>query len=429
MATIPKFSLCQATSHSLILVGLVVALTGCGLLQGDRAQSQDATLVDVAVARPQSLQEELEYIGSTGPAEEISLRAQADGQLLSLKVKAGDRVKLGQVLGQLDGASLASVVSQAQAELAARESEVSRAENELENAHIQIEQAQNVLQQHGIDSVRLEKLYREGAISARAARAARSRAETTSLSLRAAQSRVKLEQEAVVAAKSSVKAQLLEVKRAIAQKSFASITSPLEGVVLKQVVEPGRMVRTGDEILKLGDFRQVMVKTQISEVEVPKIRVGQTVQVALDALAQKEFTGKVSRVSASSDPTVRLVPIEVTLDNPDKQIGNGLLARVRFAQETSKRILVPEASLQKAENKDSALFVVQQQEGKQAKVNTRPVSLGNQANGQVEVVSGLRAGESFVTRSDKPLKDGELVRMSAISRSTSQEYLEAKNNP
>ncbi len=428
MTVVPKLSLCWATSHRLILVGLVITLTGCGLQQGDRAQSQDATLVDVAVARPQSLQEELEYIGSTGPAEEISLRAQADGQLLSLKVKAGDRVKLGQVLGQLDGASLASVVSQAQAELAARESEASRAENELENARLQIEQAQNALQQNRADSTRLEKLYREGAISARVEKAARTRAETTALALRSAQSQVRLEQEAIVAAKSRVKVQQVAVKRAMAQKSFASITSPLEGVVLKQFVEPGRNVRTGDEILKLGDFRQVLVKTQVSEVEVPKIRVGQMVQVALDALAQKEFTGKVSRVSASSDPTVRLVPIEVTLNNPEKQIGNGLLARVRFEQETSKRILVPATALQEADNNASTLFVVQQ-DGKQAKVNTRPVRLGNQANGQVEVVAGLSAGESFVTRSDKLLKDGEMVRLSAIAKNSSQESLEAKNRP
>ena len=428
MTVVPKLCLCRVTSHRLILVGLVVTLTGCGLQQGERAQSQDATLVDVAIARPQSLQEELEYIGSAGPAEEISLRAQADGQLLNLKVKAGDRVKLGQVLGQLDGESLASVVSQAQAELAARESEVSRAENELENALIQIEQAQNALQQNRIDRIRLEKLYREGAISARVANAARSRAETTSLALRSAQAQVKLEQEAIVAAKSRVKAQQVEVKRAIAQKSFASITSPIEGVVLKQVVEPGRIVRTGDEILKLGDFRQVMVKTQVSEMEVPKIRVGQTVQVALDALTQKEFTGKVSRVSASSDPTVRLVPVEVMISNPDKRIGNGLLARVRFAQKTTQQIVVPETALQRTENNNSFLFVVQR-DGEQAKVNNRPVSLGNQANGQVEVMSGLSAGESFVLHSDKPLKDGEMVRLSAISRSTSRESLEAKNRP
>jgi multidrug efflux pump subunit AcrA (membrane-fusion protein) len=428
MTVVPKLCLCRATSHRFVLVGLLVTLTGCGLQQGERAQSQDATLVDVAIAHPQSLQEELEYIGSTGPAKEISLRAQADGQLLRLNVKVGDRVKPGQAIAQLDGASLASAVSQAQAELAARESEVSRAENEVENARLQIEQAQNALQQNRTDSIRLEKLYREGAISARVANAARSRAELASLALRSAQAQVKLEQETIVAAKSRVKAQQVAVKRAIAQKSFASITSPIEGVVLKQMVEPGRIVRTGDEILKLGDFEQVTVKTQVSELEVPKIRVGQTVQVALDALAQREFTGKVSRVSASSDPTVRLVPVEVTINNPDKRIGNGLLARVRFAQETTKQIVVPETALQRAENNNSFLFVVQR-EGAQAKVNNRPVSLGNQVNGQVEVVSGLSVGESFVLHSDKPLKDGEMVRLSAISRNTSREPLEAKNRP
>ena len=428
MTVVPKLCLGSATSRRFILVGLLITLTGCGLQQGERAQSQDATLVDVAIAHPQSLQEELEYIGSTGPAQEIALRAQADGQLLRLNVKVGDRVQPGQTLAQLDGASLASAVSQAQAELAARESEVSRAENEVENAHLQIEQAQNSLQQNRTDSIRLEKLYREGAISARVAHAAQSRAELASVTLRSAQAQVKLGEEAIIAAKSRVKAQQTEVKRTLAQQSFASIISPIEGVVLKQMVEPGRIVRTGDEILKLGDFKQVTVKTQVSELEVPKIRVGQTVQVALDALTQREFTGKVSRVSASSDPTVRLVPVEVTINNPDKRIGNGLLARVRFAQETIKQIVVPETALHRAQNNNSFLFVVQR-EGEQARVNNRPVTLGNQANGQVEVISGLSSGESFVVRSGKPLKNGEIVRLSAISRNASRELLEAKNRP
>ncbi len=427
MTTVPKFRLYRATSRRLVLAGLLVILSACGLQQGERAQSQDATLVDVAIARPQSLHEELEYIGSTGPAEEVPLRARADGQLLRLNVKVGDRVKQGQSLAQLDGASLASAVSQAKAELAARESERSRAENEVENARIQIEQAQNALQQDGVDSIRLAKLYREGAISARLANAARSRSAAAELALRSAQSQVKLEQEAVVAANSRIKAQQEGVKRAIAQQSFASVTSPITGVVLKQVVETGRVVRTGDEILKLGDFRQVTVKTQVSELEVPKVRVGQTVQVILDVLAQQEFVGKVSRVSATADPTVRLVPIEVTLDNPGRRIGNGLLARVRFMQETTQRIVVPETALQRVANKDLSLFVVQQQ-GEQSKVITRPVRLGNQSNGQVEIVSGLSAGESFVMHSDKPLKDGEIVRLSAISRDT-RESLEARNRP
>jgi HlyD family secretion protein len=428
MIPVPKFRLYQAASHRLVLAGLLFTLAGCGLQQGERAQSQDATLVAVAIARPQSLQEELEYIGSTGPAEEIALRARADGQLLRLNVKVGDRVKQGQTLAQLDGASLASAASQAKAELAARESEKSRAENEVENARIQIEQAQNALQQNGTDTIRLAKLYREGAISARLANAARSRSEAAELALRSAQSQVKLEEEAVVAANSRIKAQQEEVKRAIAQQSFASVTSPITGVVLKQVVEAGRVLRTGDEILKLGDFRQVTVKTQVSELEVPKVRVGQTVQVILDALAQQEFVGKVSRVSATADPTVRLVPIEVTLDNPGRRIGNGLLARVRFMQETTQRIVVPETALQRVAHKDLSLFVVQQQ-GEQSKVITRPVRLGNQSNGQVEIVSGLSAGESFVMHSDKPLKDGEIVRLSAISRDADQKALEARNKP
>jgi RND family efflux transporter MFP subunit len=298
----------------------------------------------------------------------------------------------------------------------------------MENARLQIEQAQNALQQNRTDSIRLEKLYREGAISARVANAARSRAELASLALRSAQAQVKLAQEAIAAAKSRVKAQQIAVKRAIAQKSFASITSPIEGIVLKQMVEPGRGVRSGDEILKLGNFKQVTVKTQVSDLEVPKIRVGQTVQVALDSLAQREFMGKVSRVSASSDPTIRLVPVEVTINNPGKLIGNGLLARVRFAQETTKQILVPETALQRAKNNNSFLFIVQREgDGTQARVYNRPVSLGNQANGQVEVITGLSSGESFVVRSDKPLKDGEIVRLSAISRNSSQVPLAAKN--
>ncbi|MEL7523779.1 MAG: efflux transporter periplasmic adaptor subunit, partial [Cyanobacteria bacterium J06553_1] len=124
--------------------------------------------------------------------------------------------------------------------------------------------------------------------------------------------------------------------------------------------------------------------------------------------------------------TARLIPVEVTIPNQERRIGKGLLARVNFASQGDRSIVIPDTALQvtsavtKADgiDLDSATIFVLEREGEQTKVKARQIELGKRANSAVEIISGLEPGEEFVLRSSGDLQSGDLVRLSFISEST-----------
>ena len=412
---------------SAFFLGAGLLMAGCSRLPEVAADAksrpqgaegrQARTPVDVAKAATGNVGAEPEYTGTTSPVRQVSLRSQVEGQVLALSVDVRDTVKQGQILGQLDDDLLVTALRQAEAELATLRAEVARAQNQVSNARAQVERSRLELQQARADSGRQAILFREGAIGAQQAEQALTTAQTAAQALRATQEQVRTEQQAVTAAQGRVSAQQAVIAQAQKRQSYARLTSPITGVVLQQVTEVGNLVQPGGEVLRLGDFSRVEVVVQVSELELAKIRLGQSVQVRLDAFPNQKFSGQVSRISPAADSTARLVPVEVIMPNRDRKIGSGLLARVNFEGAATQRVVVPQTAIsQSGQNRNGTVFVLTGGEGRtQAKVTARPVTLGKRADGKVEIISGLKAGERFVARSGKALKNGEPVSLSIIS--------------
>ncbi len=421
----------------LLGIGLMTASCGSSQKESAKAQSQrpsnsggSATPVDVAIARTDLLQKSLEYPGNTTAFRTVSLRSQVEARLLALNLDVGDTVKQGQNVGQLDDAILLTELKQAEAELAALKSEVARIQTQVSNARAEVERSRLEVVQAQADSQRQQNLFKEGAIAEQTAEQARTQAQTAAQALRAAQEQVRTEQEAVAAAQGRVVAQQAVVAQTKERRSYARLVSPITGVVTERVTEPGNLLQPGNEVLQIGDFSRVKVVVQVSELELSKIKVGQSVQVRLDAFPNRSFIGRVTRISPAADATARLVPVEVVIPNTANNIGSGLLARVTFGSQTPQRVVVPQTALQKPagnqkasadtevkgeqENQNGTVFVVTDAEGK-TKVAARPVTLGKKVDGRVEILSGLQAGDRYVARSAKPLKDGDVVNLSILS--------------
>jgi HlyD family secretion protein len=440
-----KFDRAKANCGGLLMVSSVVAssLSGCVSLPKEEAdaqtrrgaagqQNEGPASVDVQVARSAPLQSSLEYVGTTQPYRQVSLRTQVEGQLLSLRADVGDAVRKGQVLAQIDDKVLTTAVLEATAEVAALDSEVAQARAQVSDALRQVESARLQLQQAQADAARFERLYRAGAVAQQQAEQAKTEAGTARQALRSAQEVVRTRQQAVSAAERRVSAQQAVIARERERQSYTTLASPVNGVVLERVSEPGNLAQAGSEVLKLGDFSQVKVAVQVSELELNTIRVGQPVKVRLDAFSKDTFSGRVSRVSPVADPTARLVPVEVTMPNVGQRIGSGLLARVSFGRQAASAIRVPEVAFQtnrvrgaqqgggpssgrqQPPRKAGTLYVIEGSD-QQAKVTARNVILGQRQDGQVEVTTGLRPGDRFVLRSSKPLKAGDPVRLSILS--------------
>jgi RND family efflux transporter MFP subunit len=432
---------------SALLLG-ATAFAGCGMLPKEAAdaqsktgaqKSQGSTPVEVAIAKTGKVREEPEYTGTTVPVQEVSLRSQVEGRVLKLNVDVGDSVKQGQIIAQVDDTLLRTTLNQAQAELASLKAEVARAQNLVSNAKAQVEQARLELQQAQSDSARQQRLLRDGAIAAQEAEQTRTTARTSAQALRAAQEQVGTEQQAVAAAQSQVNAQQAVVAQEQEQLSYTRLKSPITGIVTQRVTEEGNLVQPNSEVLRIGDFKRVQVDVEVSELALAKIRLGQSVSVRLDAFPNQTFSGQVTRISPAADRTARLVPIEVIIPNNNGRIGSGLLARVSFESEATQRVVVPESAISQAGEQGSkgaeeqgskgekplvvrqgTVFVVSGGEGSQVTVAARAVKLGERANGQVEILSGLKPGERFVAKSGRPLKNGEAVSLSILSQSAQQ---------
>jgi HlyD family secretion protein len=429
-AMIAPFNLSGMARWGLLTL-LAVVTSSCNFLPREKADAQSRppgaasgeTAVDVAIAATAPLETTREYTGTTQPQQEVVLRAQAEGQLRQLNVDVGDRVQKGQTLAQIDASLLNAAAVEAEAELASRRSEVSQLQTQVSDAETVVEQSRLQLQQAESDAARYNQLASVGALPQQQAEQSRTEAKTAAQVLRSAQAKVRNQEQGIIAANARILAQKAVLSQQQERRSYALLTAPVSGVVLTRSTELGNLVQVGGELLRLGDFSQVKVTVQLSELDLATVRLGGSAKVRLDAFSKEAFTGQVTQISPAANPTSRLVPIEVTIPNPTGRVGSGLLARVSFAKTNRDRVVVPLSALQedRAKPKSSApktrgtLFVVTDGDGP-VKVAARSVDLGAEIDGKVQILAGLNPGDRFVSRTSKPLKDGDAVRLSILSQ-------------
>lgn len=448
MSRMRSVSGCRVSHYAVpgLALGLMLLLSGCGGSLPGQAQpaeqrsseseAETIPVVDVRQAQLGTLAGIVTYSGTTAPVQEVSLRSQTEGQLLSLSVDVGDSIRAGQVLVRIDDDLLQTAVSEAEAELAARQFLVTEAEAQVADAEAQVEQARAAYEQAQADAQRFQSLSEQGATPQQQAEQSVTAMRTAEQALRSAQEQVRTRQQAIAAAERRVVSQQAILNQTRERLSFATVDAPLTGVVLERLAEPGDLIQSGQEILSVGDMSQVHVMVMVSDRDRSQLRVGQPATVEIDALPQQSFSGRISRISPVADESTRLIPVEITLNNRDRRISSGLLARVNFSTAGRSAVVIPETALGllaanaeggagSSSNKETGaiasdadeatLFVVSNTD-EQAEVEVRRVRLGARANGQVEVVSGLQPDERYVVRSSSgTLQPGQTVRPSLLS--------------
>lgn len=416
MANVPNLKLI------LLLSLLWFPVAACGAIAPDAEsptseQGERGKNVDVAIAQAGFLNAAKEYVGTTKPSVEVALRSQVEGKLLNLTVDVGDRVVSNQLLARLDDTLLVTEVSKAQADLAALESEQAQAMAEVSNAKAQLERSRVELQQAEANAQRYQDLVQEGAVTTQQAETFQTQAKVAQQGVLSAQDQLRSREKAVESITGRMAAQKAVINDRITRKTYANLLSPINGVVLEKISEPGNLVSPGGEVLQLGDLSTVKVVVPVSELDLETLRVGQSVQVLLDAFPDRTFTGEIARISPVADPVSRQIPVEVTLPNPNGNITSNLLARVSLQEGASPRVVVPESALNNREDQQATVFVVSDSAESEATVSAQTVTIGEIANGKAAIVAGLQPGDRFVVNSSQPLEEGDKVRLSILSES------------
>jgi len=182
--------------------------------------------------------------------------------------------------------------------------------------------------------------------------------------------------------------------------------------VTKRSVDPGAFIPAATSgsvaasaaLLTVMDIRSVRIEIAVPESEVPLVKVGLPVEIAVDELPGRSFAGRVTRFAYALDEASKTMTAEAEMPNPKSELRPGMYARARIGMERRPdALLVPAAALVPGKGQDFVFTVV---DGKAKRV---PVRAGFRDDASVEILDGLAAGQTVVLAGSNPPADGQPV--------------------
>jgi RND family efflux transporter, MFP subunit len=189
-------------------------------------------------------------------------------------------------------------------------------------------------------------------------------------------------------------------------KENTVMVSPINGIVTARNYDAGDMFSPALPLYVVEQIRPVKLKVNVSEALFTKIKKGMPVDITLDVYGDEKFTGKVSLVYPSIDPTTRTFPVEITVDNANEKVRPGMFARVTFSYGTANHVVVPDmAVIKQTGSGDRYVYVV----GDDGIVTFKKVELGRRFESEYELLGGISSGEKVVTEGHVRVTNGAAV--------------------
>jgi HlyD family secretion protein len=184
------------------------------------------------------------------------------------------------------------------------------------------------------------------------------------------------------------------------QISNSTITSPISGVVTNRNINAGEITSLSSPLMSIADTSTLKLQGNLSQEDVVHLSLGSKVNVSVDVMPGKQYTGRVEQVGPVAAATGQYFPVVVTLPN-DGRLLAGMTAKASFALNSVQGILIPQSAVGAGEDGQAFVFVVSG-----GSVHKRAVTLGMRDDTDVQVLSGLQAGESVATSNVDALQDG-----------------------
>jgi len=192
-----------------------------------------------------------------------------------------------------------------------------------------------------------------------------------------------------------------EIRAATIMRGYATIVAPFAGVVTSKTVEPGNLAAPGAPLLSIEQQNGYRLEAAVEESKLPFVHVGQSVQVSLEAL-DRRLNAHVSEIVPAVDAASRAYTVKIDLPTlPD--VRSGVFGRAYFPLGTRTVTAIPAAAMIERGQLQS-VFVVED-----GTARNRLVTTGRSSNGEIEVLSGLSAGEKIVSPVPPQLADGSRV--------------------
>ena len=377
----------------IVVVVLAVALAGAGWLWSRRVEAAPVKTVSVvaqtgAAAAPGAV---LNASGYVTARRRATVSSKVTGKVLEVFVEEGKAVRRGQVLARLDDSQIRSALQVAQAQLASAQKVAAQDMARLREAELTLERRRQLLKENVIGRAELDA----------------SEAEVESL-----RARIAVADEQVKVAASQINAIQTDLADMV-------VRAPFDGVAISKDAQPGEMIspvsagggftRTG--ICTIVDMSSLEIEVDVSESYINRVRPGQPVEAVLDAYPEWRIPAHVITTVPSADRQKATVRVRIGFEDLDSRILPDMGIKVSFLSERPvadaaprARLLVPKAAVRTVDGA-RVVFIVRNE-----RLERRAVSVGAEDGDQIEIASGVAAGEKVVVDGPPTLEDGSRVK-------------------
>jgi HlyD family secretion protein len=417
-----------------IIIGVVVLLGGLiGLKKAGLLGKEEGIKVSTEKATKRTIIETVNASGKVYPEIEVKVSPDISGEVVELNVNEGDTISKGKVLARIYADIYQTQRDQVMAGVSQAQAQVSNSQASLAGLKATLEQTQNNFN-------RQKKLLDEKVIS-------RSEFETAEQAFKSAQANYNAALQSIKAGEANIKNVQAQLAKADKDLSRTVITAPMNGVVSLLSVKKGERVagnsfNVGTEMMRIADMSSIIAQVDVGENDIPKVKIGDTAVVEVDAYSDRKFKGVVYKIanpitnsssstaSSSTEVTNYKVHIRLFFDSYKDLIGKGrfpfrpgMSASADIQTKSERDVLsialnaVTTRDASTSSNKKSAtsnepevvVFILQ----KDGTVKKVPVKTGIQDLTNIQITEGLKEGDEIVVAPyaivSKTLADGNKV--------------------
>jgi RND family efflux transporter MFP subunit len=366
------------------------------LLAAAETQTGQRPLVEVATARSAPARSTLDLPGDMQALVDSPIFARVDGYLRTRLVDYGDRVKAGQLLAEIDTPELDQQIRQARATLSQSQSTLNEVKADLDLSKANLNLARLTVE-------RWRRLAKAGVV-------ARQEADQKEADFAVTEAQVAKAQASIATTQENVHANEASVHRLEEMKAFARITAPFDGVITSRNVDIGWLVNSGNggtsrELFHIAQIQVLRIFVNVPQTNVASIHPGQTAELRVEELPGRVFSARVTRIANALDANSRAMLTVLEVPNPSGILMPGMYAQVRFSTGRAEAAVIVPGDVLILGRQGPRVAVV----APDHRIHLRQISIGQDLGSEIEVVSGLSAGDVVVANPSDAVRENALV--------------------
>ncbi len=403
--------------HLIVLTGftaLSLSLAGCGGHPaggpgGPGGGMGGGLPVETATLANQNIQQYQDFQGTLISRKSVMLQSRVAGEISKIYVKAGDRVKAGAPLIQIDARQQQATVSSSKAQASAVQAQIKQAQDATRNLQEQHTALVSSLKLNQTLANRYKNLFDKGAGSKQDLDQYTYSLQKAQADLNSNEAQIQQQRSAVITAKKNYDSSVASTRQQAVLLQFYRITAPFAGRVGDIPVKLGNFVGTDTQLLSVTENNPLELNVGLPADRAFDTKIGLKA-VMYDKTDNPVASAALNFVSPLIDPTSQTMLVKANVANPGERLKANQSLRTRIYFSNAAGLMVPSTAVSHLGGQDFVFLVLKNEKGEGNVVKQTPVKLGTLQNGNAFVLtSGLKAGDVIVVNGIQKLADGAPV--------------------